>query len=339
MPERKTINELAFDHYLRTGERLTSKEWSARYERKFNPYHDEVGRFTSPPGVTVSYGAQRTRSADQSPTVVRPTSRQAADLGAGRSSTPKPTKRPAPPREAPTGNSRAIAAVRSGTRQANDEHSQRRSIPRPESTRSNNSGEMTSDRLRTFDLLGIRNPPHLDLSAGDTAVSFGLRQIGAGTYQQVDPNPHARGRISDQIQGRGTLRCNAFVYDALNWAGAAPARMQGGRIPVASEWGSSQAKIGYYPVVGAFTVPRTGVNSSILGRIKEGDVISDGSHVGLVTLRSGSPQTVSAVPAWHPGQDRNPNLPVLGGVIQNDWGFRAGQRVVVRRFDVKAHTR
>ena len=58
LSDHKSVHQLAFDHYLRTGERLTSREWLARFERKFNPYHDEIGRFTSPPGVTVSYGAR-----------------------------------------------------------------------------------------------------------------------------------------------------------------------------------------------------------------------------------------------------------------------------------------
>lgn len=57
--ERKSANRTAFDHYLRTGERLTPEEWFLRAERKFNPYHDEIGRFTSPPGVTVSYSRSR----------------------------------------------------------------------------------------------------------------------------------------------------------------------------------------------------------------------------------------------------------------------------------------
>lgn len=54
--ERKSVHQRAFDHYLRTGERLTDEEWLGRQEHKFNPYHDARGRFTSPPGVTVSYG-------------------------------------------------------------------------------------------------------------------------------------------------------------------------------------------------------------------------------------------------------------------------------------------
>lgn len=50
------VHKRAFAHYLRTGERLTSGEWLAKQEWKFNPYHDVRGRFTSPPGVTVSWG-------------------------------------------------------------------------------------------------------------------------------------------------------------------------------------------------------------------------------------------------------------------------------------------
>lgn len=50
------VRRSAFAHYLRTGQRLTNAEWLAAQERKFNPYHDARGRFTSPPGVTVSWG-------------------------------------------------------------------------------------------------------------------------------------------------------------------------------------------------------------------------------------------------------------------------------------------
>ena len=54
--ETKSVHRLAFGHYLRTRQRLTNREWLVRQEGKFNPYHDELGRFTSPPGVTVSWG-------------------------------------------------------------------------------------------------------------------------------------------------------------------------------------------------------------------------------------------------------------------------------------------
>lgn len=62
-----TARRAAFEHYLRTGNRYTEKEWLARQEAKFNPYHDELGRFTSPPGVTVSYGNRTGRATGSSP--------------------------------------------------------------------------------------------------------------------------------------------------------------------------------------------------------------------------------------------------------------------------------
>ncbi len=49
--ERKSADRLAFEHYLRTGERLTAEEWTSRVECKFNPYHDpRNGQFTFAPG-------------------------------------------------------------------------------------------------------------------------------------------------------------------------------------------------------------------------------------------------------------------------------------------------
>lgn len=88
--DRKSAHKLAFEHYLRTGERLTDAEWLARYERKFNPYHDERGRFTSPPGVTVSWGkygpadtrrATARRRGDATPKVGRSSPNNEANAG------------------------------------------------------------------------------------------------------------------------------------------------------------------------------------------------------------------------------------------------------------------
>jgi hypothetical protein len=71
MQDRARVRELvelaAFDHYLRTGERFDLDKLVELFERKFNPYHDEIGRFTSPPGVTVSYGRSGARQPSQPP--------------------------------------------------------------------------------------------------------------------------------------------------------------------------------------------------------------------------------------------------------------------------------
>lgn len=49
--EHKSADRLAFEHYLRTGQRLSAGEWRGYVERKFNPYHDERGRFTFATGA------------------------------------------------------------------------------------------------------------------------------------------------------------------------------------------------------------------------------------------------------------------------------------------------
>lgn len=56
LTEQKSADRLAFEHYLRTGERLTSRQWRSRYEQKFNPYHDRLGRFTTASGATAKAG-------------------------------------------------------------------------------------------------------------------------------------------------------------------------------------------------------------------------------------------------------------------------------------------
>ena len=45
-PNHKSARHQSYLHYLRTGQRLTAAQWLARTEHKFNPNHDERGRFT-----------------------------------------------------------------------------------------------------------------------------------------------------------------------------------------------------------------------------------------------------------------------------------------------------
>jgi hypothetical protein len=56
LPELKSADRATFDHYLRTGERFTGDEWVDRLEAKFNPYHDELGRFTTALGAVGPQG-------------------------------------------------------------------------------------------------------------------------------------------------------------------------------------------------------------------------------------------------------------------------------------------
>ena len=56
--EKKSVGKTAFEHYLRTGERLTESEWQSRQEYKFNPWHDDKGRFTNAPNASMgNHGA------------------------------------------------------------------------------------------------------------------------------------------------------------------------------------------------------------------------------------------------------------------------------------------
>lgn len=109
--EHKSIHRRVFDHYLRTGERLTNQEWLSRRETKFNPYHDERGRFTSPPGVTVSWGAyslgnsrpgDRYRNSQNASTPSFASNRNVA--GPRRTDAPRPTPDSEPAKIAASGN-------------------------------------------------------------------------------------------------------------------------------------------------------------------------------------------------------------------------------------------
>lgn len=53
-PERKSTERLAYEHCLRTGQRLTTAEWRCIHERKYNANHDpQNGQFTFGPSGSV----------------------------------------------------------------------------------------------------------------------------------------------------------------------------------------------------------------------------------------------------------------------------------------------
>ena len=56
---------MAKSYYLRTGIQLEPERFHEELERKYNPYHDEDGKFTSSPGVTQSWGGQAARMSGQ----------------------------------------------------------------------------------------------------------------------------------------------------------------------------------------------------------------------------------------------------------------------------------
>lgn len=320
---------MAKSYYLRTGIQLEPERFLDEIQQKFNPNHDpDDGRFTFGPG---GVGGSVHRSGGST---------------IGHPSIPGPSWKPTgivAARRMPSGNAHSVPS-NGGLDRRTSPATRQNASNSPQANPRGGSQQTASDRdidniRQTFDprhaerldLSILHRPAHRDVTPGDVAASFGIKQVDSGTYQQLYRNFHALGRMSPKVDGIGSLKCNAMVYDALKWAGTAPARMAGGRIPSALEWGSPNTTVGRYPVAARFAVPKSGVTPFIVSQLREGDVISDGEHVGLVTLRFGRSLTVSAVPMWSPGRGFGSELPAAGGVVVNDWGFRPGQRVVVRR--------
>jgi RHS repeat-associated protein len=150
---------------------------------------------------------------------------------------------------------------------------------------------------------------------GQAANAWALQHVGQGGYGYFDSNSEARGWLRGKTNGIPSEKCNKFVWDALSAGGDSAGRMPDGRIPSAAEWGDPNADIsGYY------VLPSD-------AQLEPGDVVSSGTHVGLYSpLSDGAPGTVSAafpMSSWAAGPG--------GNVVHNDWGFRPGQHVTVRR--------
>jgi hypothetical protein len=196
------------------------------------------------------------------------------------------------------------------------------------------------------------------------AVDFAIGQVGDGIgsrYGFVGRNDEVRGRHQRELHGQWAAKCNIFVHDAYDAAGAAPA-LANGRMPVAKDWYDVKTSISAGNR-GRFEVVAKGDLSKIDPKLlQSGDVISNGEHVGLYVpivyagdganvsgyskgqIRNGGvtpgkilvePRTISAA-ATTLGNFFSPSRtqPFLGGVTWNNWGFRgdANDRdVVVRR--------
>ena len=154
--------------------------------------------------------------------------------------------------------------------------------------------------------IGWVDPSGLD---GYWASQHAQSQVGSGNYSYWSPHPDARGRLSELLDGRKSLKCNLFVNDMLTKGGDAPGRMPGGRVPSASEWADPKTKIPGYTVIPKVVTPQPG------------DVVAYDGHVGIyMPNTAGSPNTISA-------------SAMTGKVVQNDWGFRPNQSPTIRRCD------
>jgi hypothetical protein len=107
-------------------------------------------------------------------------------------------------------------------------------------------------------------------------------------------------RLPRDWRGFRDPKCNQFVWDALHAGGAPAGRVEGGRIPIAKDWGDPSSKVPGYSPVGGQPLP--------------GDVVANGRHVGIFSpLPDGRPGTVSAATP-----DSRSGLP-FGRVAHNDW--------------------
>lgn len=124
---------------------------------------------------------------------------------------------------------------------------------------------------------------------------------------------------ADRPPGANTNKCNQYVYEALNEAGAAVPMMQRRRFgirrpdhpPLAGQWADSSVSISGWEVV---STPQPGDIAA------EAIEYSDASgHVGIVSTvnEDGTGTTISAT---------------SDSVVENDWGFREGQNVTYRRY-------
>jgi hypothetical protein len=182
---------------------------------------------------------------------------------------------------------------------------------------------MQDDNLSVFlQDQAIRQRANQRERSDDPVADWALGQVGDDlSYSLAAPSEEARGKVTDKLgpfRGVGDPKCNKFVWDALNAGGRPAGRMDGGRIPVAKDWGDPNAKIPHYHPVND-------------GPLEPGDVISNGHHVGLYApLADGSPGTVSAATPDAPGGVALP----LGKVLHNGWGFRGNEgRITVWRQD------
>ncbi|MFO0475920.1 MAG: RHS repeat-associated core domain-containing protein [Alphaproteobacteria bacterium] len=142
---------------------------------------------------------------------------------------------------------------------------------------------------------------------GQRAHAWAKKRIGSTDYQYRDPHPKVLGGRGAIFGGRWTPKCNVFVADALEKGGDPVLSVNGEkRAPVAREWGDPTSRIeGYRPLTPG-------------EELKPGDVVSDGTHVGLYAPQDdGADATISA-PTLMPQVEG----PSGDAVTQNDWGFR-----------------
>ena len=141
-----------------------------------------------------------------------------------------------------------------------------------------------NDSINYMDALGC-------CSAGEKAHKWAKKRKGSRSYNQWG--------FSGFPRWWGKYKCNLFVADAYNKGNdreIIPTGFWGTTPPRAHDWFDGNVPTGF----SATETPQIG------------DVISDGSHMGIVS---------------EPGKTSISASAIDGGVVENDWGFREGDKV------------
>jgi RHS repeat-associated protein len=137
----------------------------------------------------------------------------------------------------------------------------------------------------------------------DDVLNWARQQVGGGDYSLWSPNSEVRGGRGSLLGGRFAPKCNIFVGDALKAGHCEAGRVDGGRLPTASEWADPN-----------FNIP----GCSVVSTPEPGDVVSYHGHVGLYDPIT--PNLQGTISAAYPTP-----------VVWSNWGFRDGQKPTFRR--------
>jgi hypothetical protein len=129
-------------------------------------------------------------------------------------------------------------------------------------------------------------------------------RAGNTDYQLMDPNDRVGGKFrGNWLHGRGAYKCNIFVGDAYSSAAVSLLNPKNGNFYfTAEDWGDPKS------VIPGFRPLKAGENPV------RGDIITNGTHVGIYMPVHGRKLTVSAA-ALSKGNK----------VVHNDWGFRGDE--------------
>lgn len=160
---------------------------------------------------------------------------------------------------------------------------------------------------RVFKGIGANQTHYVHGASGELLQEVGPQPISAARSDVRDWSKGADRTDVNSGFPTGTYKCNIYAdtqyekagYNLPNIGGSALSRALGRYPPGAQSLSSSNYSVPGWPVVS--------------GPALAGDLLADRGHVGIAT---GSGQSISASP---------------GGVVENDWGFRSGQKPVIRR--------